>query len=71
MKAGDKYKVDPNEGEYEILPNLLGLTTKEAIEKEEAKGFVDAHVNLSLDLDLDTKFNSKYILNIHKLAVNH
>lgn len=71
MKAGDKYKVDPNQDEQEVLPNKLGLRYKAEVEREEAKGFVEASVNLSLDLSQSTVFDSKYILQIHKAALNH
>lgn len=71
MDAGEKYKVDPNEDENEVLPNLLGLTTISEIEKEEAKGFIDCSVELALNLDSDTRFDIDYIMGIHKLALGH
>lgn len=71
MDAGEKYKVDPNEDEHEILPNKLGITTKEGIEKEEAKGFIEASVELTIDLDSTTKFDEAYIMAIHKKALHH
>lgn len=71
MDAGKKYKVDPNEDENEVLPNKLGLLVKDKVEKEEAKGFIDASVGLSLELDSTVQFDVAYILNIHEEALNH
>ena len=71
MDAGEKYKVDPNEDEHEVLPNKLGLTTKADVEKEEAKGFIDANVDLTLGLDATVKFDEAYIMAIHEKALQH
>lgn len=71
MDSGEKYKINPNEDENEILPNKLGLNLKSEIEKEEARGFIDASVDLSLSMDSSVKFDVDYIMNIHFLALNH
>lgn len=71
MDAGKKYKVDPNEDEHEVLPNKLGLTELAKLEKEEARGFIDASVALTLELSSNTKFDTKYILKLHKMALSH
>ena len=69
MKKSDKYKVPSSEGE--ILPNLLGLTDKEAIDKAEAEGFANAELSLVQTLTQDTVFDVKYILSLHRLALKH
>jgi len=71
MKSGDKYKIDPNEDEHEVLPNKLDITDKSELEKEEAKGFIEADVHLSFNLKAKTKFNKEYIFEIHHLAFHH
>lgn len=71
MDAGKKYKVSPSEDENDVLPNKLGLTVKEDVEKEEATGFIKASILLIRELTSDTKFTTKYILGIHKLALDH
>ena len=71
MDAGEKYKVDPIEDENDILPNLLGLTEKSEAEKEEAKGFIDANVELTFDLDAEVVFDVDYIMGIHMKALGH
>lgn len=65
----EKYNTLDNEGE--ILPNALGLTSKEAIEKEEAKGFVRAAIRLGNELTDETIFDVGYINNLHHLALGH
>jgi cell filamentation protein len=60
-----------NIDEIEILPNLLGLANPKDIEKSEFEGFLMAEIILSEKLNIRTKFNIKYILNIHKLALSH
>ena len=40
MKAGDKYKVPPDEQEGQVLPNKLNITDLREIELAEAKGFI-------------------------------
>ncbi|MEO8147673.1 MAG: Fic family protein [Bacteroidia bacterium] len=64
-----KYKVPKDEGE--VLPNKLGLTKPEEIEQSELEGFLYAYKILFADLNEKTKFDLKYILKIHKLALEH
>ncbi|WP_027419586.1 Fic/DOC family protein [Crocinitomix catalasitica] len=71
MNTGDKYKVNANQGEHKVLPNKLGITRIDKIEEEEAKGFINASVELSLSLDENVKFDYVYIMNIHRLALEH
>lgn len=64
-----KYQT-PN-SQNEVLPNLPGLTTLEEISLSEFEGFLQAEIILTEELTAKTKFNLKYILNIHKLALGH
>ena len=65
----DKYS--SSQDESELLPNLLKLTDKEAIEQSEFEGFLLAELTLTDELSVRTKFNIKYIKRIHKLALGH
>ncbi len=64
-----KYKAPDDQGE--ILPNLLGLTKPDEINASEFEGFLKAEIYLTEHLTGRTKFNSAYILKIHKLALSH
>lgn len=64
-----KYKAPGDQGE--ILPNLLGLTKPDEINASEFEGFLKAEIYLTEHLTGRTKFNSAYILKIHKLALSH
>jgi cell filamentation protein len=66
-----KYKVSKEESEGKVLPNKLGLKTKKEVEKAEFEGFLSAYSILFDELNSKTKFNLKYILKIHKLALGH
>ena len=63
-----KYKIYREENE--ILPNLLHLDKNEDINNAEFEGFLYAELYLTEKLTSWTKFNEKYILQIHKLALN-
>ncbi len=65
----DKYSANPDEGE--LLPNLLNLRSREDIDKSEFEGFLFAELTLTEELSSRTKFSSKYIQRIHKLALGH
>jgi cell filamentation protein len=65
----DKYSANPKEGE--LLPNLLELSSRKDIDKSEFEGFLYAELKLTAELSSKTKFNSKYIQRIHKLALGH
>lgn len=62
-----KYKVSSEESE--ILPNRLNLNKKEDVDNAEFEGFLFAELFLTEKLNLRTKFNEKYIQQIHKLAL--
>ncbi len=64
-----KYIVPDDQGE--ILPNLLGLTSKEDINDAEFEGFLKAEIYLTEHLSSRTKFNVSYILMAHKMALEH
>ena len=65
----DKYTANSEEGE--LLPNLLNLSSREDIDKSEFEGFLYAELTLTAELSSRTKFSSKYIQRIHKLALGH
>lgn len=65
----DKYTANSEEGE--LLPNLLNLSSREDIDKSEFEGFLYAELSLTAELSSRTKFCSKYIQRIHKLALGH
>src|ERR1700743_1507906 len=64
-----KYNIPGDQSE--ILPNLLNLTSVDEIGRAEFEGFLKAEIILSERLTTRTKFNVKYILQIHKLALQH
>jgi cell filamentation protein len=64
-------KYDIPEGQAEILPNKLRLTKAEDIAISEFDGFLEAEILLTESLGSKTRFTTEYILNIHKLALNH
>jgi len=68
MKAGEKYNVPSNEGEWEVLPNLKGLKTKQEIDEFEVASFAKAEIILTQSLTDETLFHLKYIYAIHKTA---
>lgn len=64
-------KYDAPGSEDEVLPNLLGLTDKRAIELEEAQGFLRTELVLYDELSADTVFDVAYIMRLHQLALGH
>jgi cell filamentation protein len=64
-------KYDLPDNQAEILPNILNLTSSDDIALAEFDGFLKAEIILSEQLTSRTKFNVKYILKIHKLALQH
>ena len=64
-------KYSTNNEESEILPNLLNFDNLKDIEKSEFEGFLMAEILLTEKLNIRTKFNIKYILDIHKLSLGH
>ena len=65
----DKYKTP--DGEAELLPNKLGLTTKSDIERQELIGFVKCATRLTSQLTNETVFDLTYINKLHELALGH
>ena len=65
----NKYISSPDEDE--LLPNLLNLINREDIERSEFEGFLLAELSLTEELTIRTKFNVKYIKQIHKLSLGH
>lgn len=61
-----KYHV-PSE-ESEILPNLLGLTKKEDIDKKEFEGVLGAARIIIDEVSNETTFDLAYIYRIHRIA---
>ncbi len=64
-------KYDIPGSQAETLPNKLGLIKPEEIAISEFEGFLEAEILLTESLTAKTKFNTKYILKIHKLALAH
>lgn len=64
-----KYQT-PND-QSEFLPNLLNLKSVEEVALSEFEGFLKAEIVLTEKLSARTKFDVKYILQIHKLALGH
>jgi len=69
--ANDKYKTGYEEGEHEILPNLLGITVKEEIDKQEFKGFLRVQYQFVDNLTDKTRFTTAFILDMHYQALKH
>lgn len=64
-------KYNTNNDESELLPNLLNLSTQADIEQSEFQGFLYAALYFSQKLNKRTRFNLKYIADIHKKALGH
>lgn len=64
-------KYDASGNEDEVLPNLLGLKDKRAVELEEGEGFLRAELVLYDELNDDTVFDLAYIKRMHILALGH
>lgn len=64
-------KYNTNNDESEVLPNLLNLSTQADIEQSEFQGFLYAALYFSQKLNKRTRFNLKYIADIHKKALGH
>jgi cell filamentation protein len=63
----DRYAVGASEGEQ--LPNRLGLTDKDAINSEEAVGFLRAERAAIDALSTDTLFSLQYLYALHREAL--
>nr|WP_228464907.1 Fic family protein [Chryseobacterium antibioticum] len=64
-------KYDISGDESEILPNKLELKKPHDIAMSEFEGFLQAEISFTENLRDNTKFDTKYILKIHKLALSH
>jgi len=64
-----KYETPENDGQHEVLPNLLGITTIDAIHKAEFEGFLKAQYQLLDTLTTRTIFDMAYIRLIHELSL--
>ena len=62
-------KYDLPEKENEILPNIPGFKSSSEIAFAEFEGFLKAEIVLTEALTHRTKFDLKYILQIHKLSL--
>ncbi|MBS2100180.1 Fic/DOC family protein [Carboxylicivirga linearis] len=64
-----RYDVPEERNSHEVLPNKLGITDLKSIYKVEFEGFLKAQYILLEQLHTRTKFDTKYIQNIHHLAL--
>lgn len=62
-------RYDTNAGEGEVLPNKLGLTDAEAINREELVGFAQAEHDAIDALQSDTVFSLDYLYDLHRKAL--
>src|SRR3989338_3616161 len=67
--APDRYDTHPDEDE--LLPNKLGLTDPDAINEEEAAGFLRAEHAAIDDLSAKTGFSMRYLNDLHVRALGH
>ncbi|MBK3518432.1 Fic/DOC family protein [Carboxylicivirga marina] len=65
-----KYEIPGDDGQHEVLPNLLDITSIKEIHKVEFEGFLKAQHQLLEELTTHTKFNFSYIQRIHQLSLN-
>ena len=68
-KNPNKYLVSGEE--HEVLPNKLGLTDLKDVGREEFKGFILAQEHFIDQLGDNSRFNLKYLHDIHKRALGH
>ncbi|WP_430809311.1 MULTISPECIES: Fic/DOC family protein [unclassified Carboxylicivirga] len=64
-----RYEVPGDDGHHDVLPNLKGITSIDAIHKLEFEGFLKAQYQLLEELTSHTTFNFAYICHIHHLAL--
>lgn len=64
-------KYDLPHDQEQILPNIPGFKSAEEIALSEFEGFLKAEIVLTEKLSARTKFNTAYILKIHKIALDH
>ncbi|MBS2210834.1 Fic family protein [Carboxylicivirga mesophila] len=65
-----KYEIPGDNGQHEVLPNLLGINKLDAIHKVEFEGFLRAQYQLLEELTTHTKFDFNYIQRIHQLSLH-
>ncbi|WP_430815166.1 Fic/DOC family protein [Carboxylicivirga sp. RSCT41] len=64
-----KYDIPGDNGQHDVLPNLLGISSIEAIHKVEFEGFLKAQYQLLEELTTQTHFDFSYIKRIHHLSL--
>ena len=64
-------KYELPDSQKEVLPNLLGIVSVEALGVSEFEGFLKAEIVYTERLTDRTKFSVEYILQLHKLALGH
>jgi cell filamentation protein len=64
-----KYLVPDNEQQGDVLPNKLGLTLKNEIDKAEFLGFLKTQNKFIDELSFDTTFNLDYLYSLHSSAL--
>ncbi len=64
-------KYDSPKSEGEILPNKLGVTDPQQIQKEEYRGFLRAELKFESEIERIDQFDWNLILSIHQTALIH
>jgi len=64
-------KYELPDSQKEVLPNLLGITSIEALGLSEFEGFLKAEIVFTEKLTKRTKFSVSYFLEVHKIALGH
>ncbi|MCG8579577.1 MAG: Fic family protein [Bacteroidales bacterium] len=65
-----KYDIPGDDGQHDVLPNLLGISSIDTIHKIEFEGFLKAQYQLLEELTTHTHFDFSYIKRIHLLSLN-
>ncbi|MCU4156915.1 Fic family protein [Carboxylicivirga sp. A043] len=65
-----RYDIPGDNGQHDVLPNLLGISSIDAIHKVEFEGFLKAQYQLLEELTTKTQFDFSYIQRIHQLSLN-
>lgn len=66
-----KYRVAGTEDSNSVLPNILNFIHEHDVNKSEFEGFLRAERIMTETLSVETRFNTKYIQNIHYYALYH
>ena len=62
-------KYQTSSSQSEILPNKLGITDAQALGIAEFEGFLQAEILLTQNINPKTKLNTKYLQEMHRLAL--